>query len=114
MRLALVFNPGSASLKFDHIELPADQIPGQTIAADAKKLAGASIEEIGKDAKLLVFRGRDVDHIESVDVSDMTGGASVAGQWLRDQKDLAPYMEQLAFVGVHGGPKYAGAARVTD
>ncbi len=50
MLTALVFNPGSNSLKFEVIECQM----GQAIASEAKKLASAGLDDIGKTPKLSV------------------------------------------------------------
>lgn len=70
--IVLVFNPGSASLKFEVIEV----LPGQKIASEGKKLVSAAIEGLGKNARLLTFEGRDVAHSEPDNVSNIadTGG----------------------------------------
>ena len=56
MPAILIFTPGSASLKFEVIEVAAEQV----FASLGKKLVSASIEEIGNAAELLVFNGRDI------------------------------------------------------
>jgi acetate kinase len=112
MPVALAFNPGSASLKFDLIELHANQ----GIASEGDKLFSASIESIGSHARLLIFNGREAAHSETCDIPDVHYGAAFALRWMREHSETAPYMEQLAFAGVravHGGAKYTAAVPFT-
>ena len=112
MAIALVFNPGSNSLKFELIELADDQ----RVASQAKKLASAALDGIGKETKLSVYDGRNVVSEQDAEAKDMTAGVGAALGWLKEQKDLAGKLQQLTFAGVrvvHGGSKYAGAIRAT-
>lgn len=111
---ALVFNPGSHSLKFELIET----LPGQKFASQGVKLASAMIEGIGEAAKLQVFRGYDVIGEESCEAADMAHGARVALRWLRSQQlETRPLLDQVEFVAVrvvHGGNLYTTPVRVDD
>jgi acetate kinase len=112
MPVALAFNPGSASLKFDLIELHANQ----GIASDGNKLFSASIEGVGNHARLLIFNGREVAHSETCDIPDVHYGAAFALRWMREHSETAPYMDQLDFAGVrvvHGGAKHTAAVPFT-
>jgi acetate kinase len=112
MSIALVFNPGSNSLKFEVIELRADQ----RVASEATKLASAALDGIGKKPRLLAYRDREVIADESADAADMSEGVRAAVRWLREDEQLRGPLERLDFVGVrvvHGGAKYAAAARFT-
>ncbi len=109
---ALVFNPGSNSLKFELAEVH----PGQRIASAAPKLASAAFDDIGKKPKLSVYQGREVVHTEDAAVSDMQAAVMSALRWLRAQPALTGAMRNLAFAGVrvvHGGPKYTQATLLT-
>lgn len=111
MAVALVFNPGSASLKFEAIELQL----GESVASEAKKLVAASIEGIGSHARLLTFEGRAAAHSEPCEVPDMHYGARLALRWLREHSGVE--MGELAFAGVrvvHGGDHYASAVPMTS
>jgi acetate kinase len=111
MANALVFNPGSNSLKFELIEL----VDGQRYAGEAKKLVSAAIENFGEEAVLSVFQGRTVVSTEEHKVADMTAATRFALAWLKDAKGLE--VESLGFVAVrvvHGGMKYRGATRFDD
>ena len=112
MPTALVFNPGSNSLKLELIEL----LPGQKIASDAHMLASAVLDDIGKETKLLVYKGRQVVSTMDCAAPDMAAAVSAALDWLNRQDALQPAMEGLAFCAVrvvHGGSIYAGATEVT-
>lgn len=107
--IALVFNPGSASLKFEVIKV----VPGQAPASAGTKVMSASVEGIGKESRLLVFRGREIANEERCTAADMAAGAAFALQWLREQGGTSR-LEDVAFAGVrvvHGGCRYEGAVR---
>ncbi len=85
---------------------------GQRFAGEATKRVSATIEDFGEKGTLTVFRGREVDRKEQVDVADMTAAARIAVGWLREQGVL----EGLQFAAVrvvHGGLMFAGAVRAT-
>ena len=67
MFTALVFNPGSNSLKFELIE--GDFV--QKIASKANKLASATLDDIGKEPKLSVYQGRKISSEESSKAQNM-------------------------------------------
>ena len=113
MAIALVFNPGSNSLKFELVDVK----PGQARAGEARKLASAALDDVGKEGKLSVYDGRDTVSSERCDVADMEAAVSAALRWLQSREDLREAMKSLAFVGVrvvHGGAEYAGATAVDD
>lgn len=113
MAIALVFNPGSNSLKFELVEAEA----GQTRAAEARKLASAALDDIGKEGKLSVYAGREVVSAERCEVADMEAAVGAALRWLRSRQDLREALESLTFAGVrvvHGGTVYAAAVPVDD
>ena len=114
MDRVLIFNPGSASLKFELIEAER----GQPTAAAGRKLLGGSIEKIGKDAELLIFGAAgETVRTEPVRVSNMAEGTGAALGWLRGQKvgGGGNPLEGLTLAGVrvvHGGGRYTRAVRV--
>lgn len=115
MITALVFNPGSNSLKFELVELRDDQ----QAASDATKLASGSVDEIGKDdSKLTVYASpRGAAPETPIEAADMTGAVGRALAWLRGQPELAGRLQGLSFAGVrvvHGGTMFAGATRFDD
>ena len=108
MANALVFNPGSNSLKFEVVETRA----GQRFASDATKRVSAALEDFGAKATLTVFHGREVETKEDVDVPDMEAAARYAASWLRDQRALDG-LDFAAVRVVHGGTRYDGATQAT-
>lgn len=109
MPLVLAFNPGSASLKFELIEVH----PEQTIASEGRKLLSASIEGIGKQSRLLIFEDHNVVDSKPCPVHDMRSGAAFALEWLRqrDQHSLQ-HLDLIGVRVVHGGSKYQHPARL--
>lgn len=109
----LVFNPGSASLKFEVIEVA----PQQAIASQGCQVVSASIEGVGKKASLLVFRGKEVVDRQPCDAANMGAGARFALSWLRNQRaDGGPSLGSVGMACVrvvHGGSNYTEAVRVT-
>ena len=112
MAHTLVFNPGSASLKFELIEVD----PGQPRASAAKKLLSASIEEIGMHAKLLVFADRTIAHREEREIRNMTEGTRFALHWMEERSsETGVHLPDLHFIGVrvvHGGTQFSGPVHV--
>ena len=110
---ALVFNPGSNSLKFEAVEL-AD---AQNAASEARKLASASVENIGKDdPKLVLYNDRQVTREDPCEAGDMTAAVHVALQWLKGP-DTGVSLEKIDFAGVrvvHGGTLYDRAVRADE
>ena len=112
MAIALVFNPGSNSLKFELVKLR----DGQRVASEASKLASAALDDIGKRTMLRVYDGRKTTEERDVEARDMGLAVRVALRWLREKEELRERMAKLTLVGlrvVHGGMKHGGAARVT-
>ena len=114
MAASLIFNPGSASLKFDLIDVTAQQAH----AGEGRKLISAAIEEMGDDAKLLVFEGGALARKESCAVHNMTEATRFAVDWIEKQSRSASTMppDGISFVGirvVHGGTHLLHAMRVT-
>jgi acetate kinase len=112
MLAALIFNPGSNSLKFELIECEI----GQKIASQANKLSSAALEGIGKQPKLSIYQGRKIISEESAQARDMREAVSASLAWLRQNNFLHDALQRLTFIGirvVHGGPNYDGAAQIT-
>lgn len=126
MSPVLVFNPGSNSLKFDLIELTE----GQRVASEARKVASASVENIGKDdTKLVIYKDRQTEHEEPCEAADMAAAAHAAIAWLHGfmkgqgfkknegSERSAASPDRIGFAGVrvvHGGTRYGGAVRVDE
>ena len=108
----LVFNAGSASLKFDLVQGNA----GQTSASQGKQLVSCIIEGIGSEkATLSVLDGKDVASKEEIAAEDYGQAAAHAIEWLKSNEDS----ESLEFdlVGhrvVHGGDEFDGPAVIED
>lgn len=113
MPRTLVFNPGSASLKVEIIETVA----GQSIASAGRKIVSASIEDIGKDPRLLVFEDRQITHQEPCKAASVAAGGRAAVQWLRDRDGDGPsVIETVDRIGVrvvHGGAQFTEAVPCT-
>ena len=113
MATALVFNPGSNSLKFELLELR----PGQRLASDTRMLASAVMDGIGKETNLLVYNGREITSTEPRPAPDMASAVREALKWLRSQGDGGAKLDDLSFSAVrvvHGGARYTQAVPVTD
>lgn len=106
----LALNPGSASLKFELVEV----LPGQQTASEGRKLVSASIEGLGRGAKLLVFEGNETAREEGIEAGDMASAAASALHWLRRQRQANPFpagLDLLAVRVVHGGTAFAHPVR---
>ncbi len=113
MSLALSFNPGSNSLKFELVELAGDQ----RVASQGEKVASAALDGIGKKTRLSVYKGREVIAEQDAVARDMSAGVRAALDWLRRQANIEDKLDQVKLAGVrvvHGGSKYTGAVRATD
>lgn len=113
MASALVFNPGSNSLKFEVVDLAE----GQKAASEAHKRASASVENIGKgDAKLVVYKDRAVEHEEPCEAANMSAAVHAALAWLGSPA-AGIRLEGIDFAGVrvvHGGTKHKGAVHAGE
>jgi acetate kinase len=111
---ALVFNPGSNSLKAGIVRCQS----GQWTASDGTKLVEVILEGIGKQAKLSVYRGKKIAHSEPVDAPDFEGAATAILSWLdaRSTQRANWDLNNIEFVGirvVHGGARFLEPAMVT-
>lgn len=113
MPIALVFNPGSNSLKFEVIQCE----PSQEVASQAKKLASAVLDGIGKHTKLLVYQEGKIVSQESSPVGDMSQAVSAALEWMHGDDALRQVLQHLTLIAirvVHGGSKYADVALMSE
>ena len=108
MANALVFNPGSNSLKFQVVETAE----GQRFASEARSRVSAAIEDFGEAATLTMTRGREIESKEQVAVADMEAAARFAVGWLRG-RGVLDGLDFAAVRVVHGGTKYDRATRAT-
>ena len=110
---ALVFNPGSNSLKFEVI----DTVEGQRYASAGTKRVSAAIESFGKpdkQATLSVLEVRKTVHEEDVNVTDFTTATQFAVRWMQQHNDHGPLLDAVDFIGVrvvHGGMHFQSAVR---
>jgi len=110
---ALVFNPGSNSLKFEVI----DTVAAQRFAHEGTKRVSGAIESFGKPGKQptlsLTERGKVV-HQQDVQVEDFRGATEFALDWMRGHGGL---LESLDFIGVrvvHGGSHFDRAVQYDE
>ncbi len=99
-------------MKFELVDLR----PGATSAGDLPKLVDAAVDDIGKQSQLSVYQDRSVSQKVDCDATDMQAAVRIALDWLRGTVDIAPRMEELAFVAVrvvHGAGHFNGPAEVT-
>ncbi len=107
---ALVFNPGSNSLKFEWIVLD-EQV---RIAADAHSLVQGTIDGIGKQPTLTAAVHGEPQPQQPCEAADMQAAVRAAFAWLRSQKDVP---QKPAFAGVrvvHGGALFHHAMPCDD
>ena len=112
MPTALVFNPGSNSLKLEMIEYRIDQ----RTASAGRKLLSVAVDSVGKNPRLLVFDGREVASEEDIEASSMQEAVSAALEYFQN-RESAQVVHDLAFAGVrvvHGGPKYSAPVRASS
>lgn len=103
MPLVLALNPGSNSLKFEVIEVAADQ----RYASAGRKLVSGSVENIGKLPELQLLAGREVERKESVDARDFAEACRAAESWLgKNKPQEIAHVDLIAIRVVHGADKF--------
>jgi acetate kinase len=109
----LVLNPGGNSLK---VEIVACD-PPQGHAFEGTKLASVSIEGIGKEAKLLRYRGKKVVRTDPIEAGDFGQAIDSVLPRLADGNAAAEAaLKAIDCVGirvVHGGPTLCAPAEIT-
>jgi acetate kinase len=110
----LVFNVGSASLKFQVIATAPDTgIPEQ-----GRAVVSGAIEEFGAEATLSSFENKEIAHQEKVAAADYGEAARQALSWLNAAKRPGlPAIGQLDAVGhrvVHGGDRFSTPVRIDN
>jgi acetate kinase len=102
----LVFNVGSASLKFQVIATAPDMV----IPEQGRALVSGAVEEFGAEATLSLFENREIAHQEKVAAADYGEAARQALSWLHATKRPGlPAIGKLDAVGhrvVHGGDRF--------
>jgi acetate kinase len=112
--IVLVFNAGSASLKFEVIETHSENAsPDQN-----RKLVSGAIEGIGDDAMLSLLKYKQVIHQEKMTASDY-GEATrrVLARLDEGGWQGAPTVNELHAVGhrvVHGGDRFTEPVFIDD
>lgn len=108
----LVFNAGSASLKFEVIQADSSIInPNQ-----GRKLVSGIIEQIGKEPVLLQLKDKQVIAQQSLAAQDYEAAKYCALEWLDTQPHVATTTE-LDLVGhrvVHGSDHFTAATKIDD
>jgi acetate kinase len=109
----LVFNAGSASLKFEVVSLdPADH----RLDTSSIQLS-AAIEGIGSNAVLSVLKGKDVVHQERIVASDYAEATRRSLEWLDSARHGLARTADLDIVGhrvVHGARRFNGPVQIND
>lgn len=109
----LVFNAGSASLKFEVIQAESTiNTPNQ-----GRKLVSGIIEEIGKDTVLSQLKGKQVIHQQSITAQNYEEATYCALEWLTQQQNNVPTTTELDLIGhrvVHGGDRFMASTRIDD
>jgi acetate kinase len=115
MPIVLCFNPGSNSLKFDLIEMESDA----SRASEGNRLLTGTIDNIGKETSLEVFRNEEKfvsKRFKGDDFSQATEDVLGALEELKGDDDLSGLdnIDLAAVRVVHGGCAFTHAARVDD
>jgi acetate kinase len=109
----LVFNPGSASLKFELIAAQPQATPDQ-----GTKLVSGSIEGIREKTTFSLLEKKRIVHREQIAAADYGEAARWVLTWLNSDKDHnLPGKAQFDAVGhrvVHGGDRFTASVRIDD
>lgn len=112
----LVFNPGSASLKFDIIE----DSPGTTDVVTGRKLVSGVIEPIGGPATLSLIRSREAIPYEEV-LATNHGTAALRVLGLINKGAMSSHgvtsaqdLDAVAYRVVHGGELYLAPVQIDE
>jgi acetate kinase len=109
--LVLVVNPGSNSLKAGIVRCR----PGQRSASEGTKLVEVIVEGIGKDPKLSLYRGKDIERSESIIASNFEQASRSILGWLESQSGWK--LNDLDCAGVrvvHGGAQFKRPSPMTS
>lgn len=113
MPIVLAMNPGSNSLKFDLI----DVTPGQSTAADGKKLLSGAVDNIGKHTKLDLMQDGTTVYSREADFKDFHAAtAEVLHVLASGSVAAAPRLAEVELVAVrvvHGGDAFESAVALT-
>ncbi len=112
---ALVFNPGSNSLKVGIVRCRSNQ----RSASEGVKLVELIVEGIGKEAKLSVYQGKKTVGTEAVSASNFEEAAASALDWLNNKSNTRESPWKLSETDcicvrvVHGGWKFTEPVEMT-
>lgn len=110
----LVANPGGNSLKVEIVSCE----PRQRYAFEATKIVSVGVEDIGKDPKLLQYRGKEVVKSDPIEASNYAEAIEGLFNWFEKQgpeqvRDLR-VIERVGVRVVHGGPDLNGPTKITQ
>ncbi len=108
MRNALIFNPGSNSLKVEVVHLE----DRQASASKPTKIASLAVDGVGKQPQLMVFNGRAVASKQNIEAANMAEAVRQTLAWLDKHPEASRALRELDFIGVrvvHGGSRYQEA-----
>src|SRR5260370_796860 len=114
--IAVVFNPGSASPKFDIIAM---DVPRES-SVRGKELVSGVIEPIGGPGQLLLFDQRKAVLQEEVAAGDHGRAADVVLTWMDAGRmssrgiTSTTALDIIGYRVVHGGKSYFGPVRIDD
>jgi len=110
----LVLNAGSASLKFDIIDMDRNS----TSASSGKKLVSGILEGIGDVGAISLLQGKDVIHRETISASDYAQAAKQVLAYLETTPGKTwPGLSEIDLVGhrvVHGADRFTGPVAIDD
>jgi acetate kinase len=110
----LVFNAGSASLKFQVIATS----PDMAIPEQGRTIVSGAVEEFGAEATLSLFENKEVAHQEKIAAADHGEAARQALSWLNGaNRPGLPAIGRLDAVGhrvVHGGDRFSTPVRIDN
>jgi acetate kinase len=112
----LVFNAGSASLKFQVIDTP----PDMAIPEHGRTIVNGAVEEFGAEATISLFENKEISHQEKIAAADHGEAARQALSWLNvnaAKRPGLPAIGRLDAVGhrvVHGGDRFSTPVRINN
>jgi acetate kinase len=110
----LVFNAGSASLKFEVIQVE----PEFTTSDQGQKLISGTVEGIGEEATLAQLKGKQVVHQQPTTAHSYEEATQRALEWLDSQSlEGAVLTQTLDLIGhrvVQGGDRFTASALIDD
>ncbi|RXH57907.1 acetate/propionate family kinase [Granulicella sibirica] len=107
----LALNPGSNSLKFDLV----DASPDQKIASEGRKLLTGTVDDIGKQTKLIVQQDGKTIAEQEGDFKDFSAATERVVDFFQSHTEIQNWkdLDQAAVRVVHGGDTFQKAERYT-